>query len=348
MTNCCKLFLATISAGLAVCLICGCESSRSVDGQVDLRKASDQKISIHAVYDRIEVVCLDNVPENATSAPVLSDLSVTGDRFFLRDGDRAILSYRQDGHLAAILNPGVPIKEYAVYKDRILDVLSEKEVYEYLVPEFSFQQKVLLNTDNPDLFEVTPVNLVRLSEEMMMFPAEKGDKDYWGEYHFDTNKYYVSPGKKSEAEGSVAEKIQLFCLGDKYLALFPYSGQIWELGDFVGHYLWLDFKQKKSDVLEFLFAQVSDDKVYYSILLNGEPHFLIYNRSDQKYVFIKTTREGLTLPLGVIRNGINFYCCPSKDLPKYVSRDLLDSDSVAAVDRAVKGGFNAMIKYHLD
>ena len=348
MTDCFKFFLATVSVAFAICVFGGCDAFKTLDGMVDLRKVSDRKASMREFYDRIEVVCLDNVPENTASAPVLSGLSVTGDRFFFQQGDRAILSYRQDGRFADSLNPGVPIKAYAVHVERILDILSGKEVYEYRIPGFSFQQKMILEPDDPEDSDAIPVNLIRLpGGRMMMFPVYKGNKDYWGTYYFDSNKYYVAPGIKGEATECVAEKVRLIRYGDSALALFPYSGQLWELGDFIGHFLWPDFKPGKRDTLEFLFAQVTDEKVYYSILLNGAQHLLIFNRADRKYVCVRTTREGLSLPLGVIRDGINYYYCPSADLPRYVARDLLDSDSIAAMDRAVKGGLNVMIKYHL-
>lgn len=347
MTGYFKCFLATISVAFVLCVYAGCDASRSNDGLVNLRKVSDRRMSIHVFYDNIEVVCLDNVSEDAVSPPALSGLFVARDRFYFRDGDRAILSYWLDGHLADSLNPGVPIMDYSIYQERIIDILSGDEVLEYSVPGFSPRQKTLLESDDPDDSGVIPVKLARQTGDKMILLASRGNKDYLGEYYYDTKKYYVSPGKKGEGSESVSSRVQFLRYGDRLLTLYPNTGQLWEQGEFLGHFLWLDFKLGKKDMLEFVSAQVTDEKVYYSLLLNGEMLLLTFNRADRRYTLVKATQEGLSLPLGIIRDGINYFGCPSKELSKYLKLDLLDSQSSVAMDRAIKSNSNVVIKYHL-
>ena len=334
--------LALIGAALGLCLAGGCKTFQSYDGVVDLRKVSDRKVSIREIYDRIEVVPLDNAPEDASRTPALSGLWVTADRLLFRDGDRAVLSYRQDGHLAETLDPGVPITDFSVFRDRTLDLLSGYEFREYALPALSLLRRTPLDT------LVVPTKIARREENVMILPAYKGNNDYLCEYYFDRSYYAASPGKMdSDQTRSIVERLQMFRSGDDLLVLYPHSGQIWRCGLFYGHFFWPDFKLRDRETVEFLFAQVTDDKFYYDLLLNDVRHLLIINREDRQYTLIKNTREGLTLPLGVIRDGINYYCCPASDLPRHILPDLLDPEGAAALATAAHDGRNVVIKYYL-
>lgn len=331
---------ALISAVLFLCGMAGCMPKKGIDGSVDLRKVST--VSIRELYDKIELVPLDNSGGETASTPSLSGLSVTKDRFVFLDGDRAVLSYRQDGGLADTLNPGRPVMDFSVYQDRILDVLLKHEIRTYRLSDFSLLQCTFLDT------LVTVTRLARREENVMNLPGYEGNRDYMCEYYFDTKRYFTSAGQmNSERVGSIVKGMRFLRKGDDLLVLYPHSGQIWKCGDFFGHFLWPDFIRRKGDELEFLFAQVTDGKVYYSLLLNGEKHLLVLNRADGKYLLAKTSREGLYLPLGMIRDGVNYFCCSAEDLPRYLMRDLLDPESAEAMDAVVRDGKNVVIKYHL-
>ena len=339
MKNFCACLLALIGAASALFGVTGCGSSGSdAEAVIDLRKVSDGKMPIHDLYDTIEVVALEDAPGGLP----LSDLSVTADRFFLKGGDRLILSYRQDGSLADSLNPGKAIVDYSIYQDRILDILFDREMRAYRLPDLSLSARRTLDT------VVTTTRLARRAENVMMLPGYKGDQYYLCEYYFDTKKYYASPGRlEGGPTRHVVKGMRFLYLKDRLVLLHPDSGWLWACGEFTSGFLWLDFKRKEGDKLSVTYAQATDLNAYYAVSLNGEEHFLVYDRTARKGRLFKTTREGLPLPLGVIRDGINYFCCPAAELPRYLTRDVLTPESASAMDAAMQAGGYALIKYHL-
>ena len=342
MKNFCAFLLTLIGAASVLFGVTGCGSSGSdAEAVIDLRKVSDGKIPIHDLYDTIEVVALEDAPGGLP----LSDLSVTEDRFFLKGGDRLILSYRQDGSLADSLNPGKAIVDYSIYQDRILDILFDREMRAYRLPDLSLSGRSSLDT------VVTPTRLARRAENVMNLTGYKELKDYLCEYYFDTKKYYASPWshdiKQSEQTRSYAQEARFFYVNDDLVQLDPASGWLWLCREFCFGYLWLDFKREEGDTLAVTYAQATDLNAYYALSLNGEEHFLVYDRTAKKGRLFKTTREGLSLPLGELRDGINYFCCPAADLPRCLTRDVLTPESASAMDAAMQAGGYALIKYHL-
>ncbi len=342
MKNFCAFLLTLVGAASVLFGVTGCGSSGTdAEAVIDLRKVSDGKMPIHDFYDTIEVVPL----EDASGGLPLSDLSVTADRFFFKGGDRLILSYRQDGSLADSLNPGKAIVDYSIYQDRILDILFDGEMRAYRLPDLSLSDRRTLDT------LATTTRLGRYSKNLMLISGYKGLKDYLCQYYFDTKKYYASPWshdiKQSEQTRSYAQEARFFYVNDDLVQLDPASGWLWLCREFCFGYLWLDFKRKEGDKLTVTYAQATDLNAYYALSLNGEEHFLVYDRTAKKGRLFKTTREGLSLPLGEIRDGINYFCCPAAELPRYLTRDVLTPESASVMDAAMQAGGYALIKYHL-
>ena len=342
MKNFCAFLLTLVGAASALFGVTGCGSSGSdAEAVIDLRKVSDGKMPIHDLYDTIEVVALEDAPGGLP----LSDLTVTEDRFFFKGGDRLILSYRQDGSLADSLNPGKAIVDYSIYQDRILDILFDGEMRAYRLPDLSLSGRSTLDT------LATTTRLSRCSENLMFISGYKGLKDYLCLYYFDTKKLYACPGfynfKQPEQARSFTQRVRYFHVNDKLILLDPASGWLWLCGDFSFGYLWLDFKRKEGDKLTVTYAQATELNAYYALSLNGEELFLAYDRTTKKGRLFKTTREGLSLPLGELRDGINYFCCPAAELPRYLTRDVLTPESASAMDAAMRDGGYALIKYHL-
>ena len=341
MTGYFKYCLGRISIILCLVGLNGCNLAEGYGESVDLRKATSGKVAIRDIYERIEIVPLDNAPEGLSRETSLSGLCVTGDRFILQDRDRAVLFYRHDGSLANILNPGVPVTDFSIWQERVLDMLSGYEIREYALPDLSLLRRTQLDT------LVVPTRIGRREKNVMILPAYAGNRDYMCEYYFDRKYYAASEGNMDSGQTpDIVKHMSLFRYGDQLLALYPHNGQIWRSAEFFGVFLWLDFKQRDGDTVEFLSAQVTDDKVYYALLINGAEHLLIYNRADEKYSLIKTTSESVSLPLGVIRDGINYVCCATADLPRYLKRELLDPQNASVFDNAISAGQYVVIKYH--
>ena len=341
MKNFCTRLLTLAGLVSLLSAMTGCSfSNTDAEAVIDLRKVSAGKIPLRDIYDKVEVVPLENAPGDLP----LSDLSVTEDRFYLKGGDRLILSYRQDGSLADSLNPGKAIVNYSIYQDRLLDILFFAEMRAYRLPDLSLSERRTLDT------LVTPTRLARRADNVMLLPGYKGPKVYICEYYFDTEKYYACPGfyefEQPEQARRFTQGERFLHAGDRLILLDPASGWLWNCLEFIFGYLWLDLKRNEGDTLTVTYAQVTDKNAYYSLLLNGEEHFLLYDRKAKKGRLLKTTREGLSLPLGEIRDGVNYFCCPAEDLPRYLTRDLLTPENASAMDAAIRDNKYVLIKYH--
>lgn len=337
-----KFFPALLGAVLLVCASGACDSARPVDGTVDLRKVSDGKIPVSEFYERIEILPLDRIAETSASEPVLSDLCVAGERFVFRADSRKIVTYRRDGRLADVLEADADITDFSVYREEKLDILSGNEMREYDFRDLSLLRKIRLDT------AVTPLRLARRSENLMILLGYRDDTEYVCEYLFDTGAFYASPGPVRGGDvADIVGGIRFLRDGENLLFLYPHNGQLWRCADFVGHFLWPEFKRRDADALRFLNAQPAGDKVYYALSLNGETCLLVFDRPTGRSLLVRTFREGLSLPLGVIRDGVDYFCCPASDLPRYVRRELLDRESAEAMDAAIRDRRNVVIKYHL-
>lgn len=342
MNKCYKYCLVLLSVVLGVCWAYGCFSSslNEIDGVINLRKVSEGEIMLRDLCDRIEITPLDNVTENKVPSPL--GMYVTKDGYYILSKGFGILFYRRDGSLEETLNPGIQIRDFSIYQDRLLDILSDNEIWEFSLHDHSLLHRIVLDTD------VTATKLARKDENVLILPAYKDGTDYMCEYFFDSKKFFASPGfMESIQTRSIVERMKLFRSGDELLALYPHSGQVWKYATFFTPYIILNFKKRSRDNIEFISAQVTEDKAYYSLQLNGESCLLIFNRSNRKYLFIKTTREGLSLPLGIVSGGANYVCCTSADISKYIDLTLLDQENTMAAEMAIREGKNVIIKYQL-
>lgn len=360
--SCCKPFPVLISIACCLWGAIGCKSILSNGDIVDLCKSPGNKVSISSIYDRIELVLLENPGSDTLSAQSLTNMSVTEDRFYFKSGDSTIVSYFKNGTFTDTLNLGTGITDYSIYKDSILDVLSGKRILSYSLSDYSLKHRANLDT---------PVNLTRIArrKNMLYIPGYIDTQEYLCEYDYGT-RYFAEVPKKSSCPDARkdAEQMNFFRYGDHLLSLYPFSERIWENAEFTFIFLDPAFKLNQDDYLEILFAQVADNKIFYSLLLNGKKNLLILDRKDKsasymldggreqvftehrigkKSLCINTTREGLSLPLGVIRDGVNYVCCTAADLPNYVTRDVLDGQSAEAMEVAIRKNCNVVLKYYL-
>lgn len=355
-----RLFPVLISSLLLSIGVFGCVSMLSDSIIIDLDKAPNNKISITRIYERIEIVPLDNLGRGNLSQ--LSELSVTRDKFYFKCGDSMIVSYSQDGRLIDSLSFGSLVTDYYIFNDSILNLLAEKEFISYFLPDNSLMKRTFLETP------IALTKIAREDENVVLFSGYNGSNDYSCKYYLDKNVFSEAQGQINYSNiTKIAEGIHYFNYCDHLYKLYPHSGCIWECGDFHHQFLNPIFKKKNSGGIEFRSAQITDNKIYYSLLINDKECLLILNRAERaysmllngeereftvhgankKYLLINKSREGVHLPLGVIRDGINYFYCSSSDLYRYLTRDLLDSQNAEMMDVAVKKKNNVVIKYFL-
>ena len=362
MKDYCKLFPVLISTLCCLIGVAGCRSSQSDNVIIDLRKSPDKKVFVNKIYDRIELVPLERPGSGALPAASLSSLSVTEDRFYFKCGDSTIVSYFKDGRLADSLAPGGLITDYSIYRDSVMDVLSGKEILSYSLPDHSLTRRVTLDT---------PVSLKKIARwrNQIFLPGYIDSQEYICEYDCERNSFARVPRNADVPDvRKNVEQMNFFRHDGHLMSLYPYSGRIWENAVFSFIFVEPDFKIRQNDNLEFLSAQVSDHKIFYSLLLNDEEYLLALDRVDRtvayllddgkehqftehgvgrEFHYVNTTREGVHLPLGVIRDEVNYVSCTASDLPRYVNRDVLDSRSAEAMDEAVRNKSNVVLKYCL-
>ena len=358
----CKPFPVLISTLFCLIGFAGCRSLRSDDIIIDLSKGPDKKVTVNKIYDRIELVTLECPGSRALPAASLNSLSVTEDRFYFKCGDSTIVSFFKDGRLADSLAPGSLITDYFIYRDSVMEVLSDKEILSYSLPDHTLTHRINLDT---------PVSLKKIARRrnQIFLPGYIDSQEYLCEYDCERNYFAMVPRNANVPDvRKNVEQMTFFSHDGHLLSLYPYSGRIWENAVFSFIFVEPDFKIRENDDLEFLSAQVSDHKIFYSLLLNGEKSLLVLDRADRtvsyllddgkehqftmhgvgrEFLYVNTTREGLPLPLGVISDEVNYVSCTASDLPHYVNRGMLDSNSAEVMDEAVRNNSNVVLKYYL-
>ena len=362
MKDCSKLFPVLISVVFCFIEATGCRSLLSDDVVIDLRKSPAKRVSVNKIYDRIELVSLESPGAGSMPSPSLSSLSVTEDRFYFKCGDSTIVSYFKDGRLSDSMAPGGLITDFSIYRDSVMDVLSDKEILSYSLPNHSLTRRANLDT---------PVSLKKIARwrNQIFLPGYVDSQEYICEYDCERNSFARVPRNANVPDVKKnVEQMSFFRYDDHLMSVYPYSGRIWENAVFSFIFLEPDFKIRQNDDLEFLSAQVSDHKIFYLLLLNGEEYLLALDRADRTVSYllddgkehqytehgvgkeslcVNTTREGLHLPLGVIRDEVNYVSCTAADLSRYVNRDMLDSHSAEVMDEAMRNNSNVVLKYYL-
>ena len=99
--------------------------------------------------------------------------------------------------------------------------------------------------------------------------------------------------------------------------LFVYSKN-----DFIFQAFTPDFGKHEPQVTD---VQMTPDRMYMQLRLRDQDLLLVYDRAGGRNRLFRTTTEGLTFPLGVIRGGVNYYCSPARKLKDYVRADAPES-----------------------
>lgn len=298
-----RLFII-LSVGLAA-LSCGSGSGRF---QVDIDKALKKRVDARELYSEASAIPL-RFPDPMTPGREIRLLDVAEDRFFLLDREKNdILVFDRNGGNVTTITMADTVLDFSVYRDGVLDVLTEDAIIEYSTADGTFLAKYPVR----DL-DMMPKRVARVTEDSIFMLGTQDGYANDCSYSISKNRFYPATrpapdylSTHSFVPASEVQNSRFFrCEGIVY-SFGTRSGQIARYADdyFISvPYQW-DFG-KRTPV--FTNVQKTTGKIYLVFTLDGKDYVLVYNLDDRKYKVV----EYDTFPLGVIYAGRNYYYSPS-------------------------------------
>ena len=299
-----KRFFILLSVGL-MAVSCWGHSDRL---KVDIDKALKHPGRAQDVYAEAVAIPLHG-PEGITLGQEIGLLDVAADRFFLLDKEEnEILLFDRNGECVTQITMADTVVDFSVYRDLVLDVLTEDAITEYSATDGAFLAKYPIQ-DN----DVMLKRVARVTEDGFFMLGTKDGYAYDGSYLISKNHFYPAArpapdylSTHSFVPASECQNSRFFrCDGIVY-SFGSRSGQIAQYTEdyfICVPYEW-DFG-KRAPV--FTNAQKTTGKIYLAFALDGKEYVLVYNLNNRKYKVV----EYDTFPLGVIYAGRNYYYSPS-------------------------------------
>ena len=299
-----KRFFILLSVGL-MAVSCWGHSDRL---KVDIDKALKHPGRAQDVYAEAVAIPLHG-PEGITLGQEIGLLDVAADRFFLLDKEEnEILLFDRNGECVTQITMADTVVDFSVYRDLVLDVLTEDAITEYSATDGAFLAKYPIQ-DN----DVMLKRAARVTEDGFFMLGTKDGYAYDGSYLISKNHFYPAArpapdylSTHSFVPASECQNSRFFrCDGIVY-SFGSRSGQIAQYTEdyfICVPYEW-DFG-KRAPV--FTNAQKTTGKIYLAFALDGKEYVLVYNLNNRKYKVV----EYDTFPLGVIYAGRNYYYSPS-------------------------------------
>ena len=278
--------------------------------KVNLRKAFRQKTAAKDLYSRVEVKPL-RLPA-AVALPEAPRMDAAGQLLFLPDASgEQIVVLDTDGAFVTTVSAGAPITDFSAVGN-MLDVLCGSEVKEYNLQDFSLTRTLSLSKD-----DITLTGMQRVDEDALWLYGEKEGKAYEGAYLFDRDYFFMT---RDNVFNTPDQHGDFFRCNDTTF-FFLTTGRIFVYdapSDFVFVPFTPDFGKHEPEVTG---VQMTSDRMYMQMRLREQDLLLVYDRAGGRNRLFRTTTEGLVFPLGVIRDGVNYYCCPARKLKDFVSAD---------------------------
>ena len=299
-----KRFFILLSVGL-MAVSCWGHSDRL---KVDIDKALKHPGRAQDVYAEAVAIPLHG-PEGITLGQEIGLLDVAADRFFLLDKKKnEIVIFDRNGECVTQITMADTVVDFSVYRDLVLDVLTEDAITEYSATDGAFLAKYPIQ-DN----DVMLKRAARVTEDGFFMLGTKDGYAYDGSYLISKNHFYPAArpapdylSTHSFVPASECQNSRFFrCDGIVY-SFGSRSGQIAQYTEdyfICVPYEW-DFG-KRAPV--FTNAQKTTGKIYLAFALDGKEYVLVYNLNNRKYKVV----EYDTFPLGVIYAGRNYYLSPA-------------------------------------
>lgn len=305
---------------LACLAVCSCWQGDSNQLKVDVRKALKSPVSSQDLYSKADVIPLHYPGETSLGQEGRVVMDVATDRFFLLDKEKdEILVFDWNGSFLTSLKSDGPIIDFYVYQDRLLEVLTEKAILEYVIEDCSLSEVYMIQ-DN----DITLKCLGRVDDDTISIIGFQSGDAYDCGYNIGKKRFssvarpapdYLSTHSYTPA--SEVQNSRFFRCDDSVYSFQSHSGEIYGYtkDDFIWPAFVFDFGGCDLSVTN---VQKTSDRIYLAFELEGADHVLVYNLDRKGYKAVRQTKEGAAFPLGVIYAGINYYCCPSSHVNFYL------------------------------
>ncbi|MBR6859205.1 MAG: hypothetical protein IKM89_07335 [Bacteroidales bacterium] len=282
--------------------------SRSDRFKVDIDKALKHPGRAQDVYAETVSIPLQGL-EGIALGQEIRLLDVTADRFFLLDKEKnEILIFDWNGQCATMIAMADSVIDFSVYRDRVLDVLTEEAIIEYSTTDGTFLAEYPIR----DL-DVMLKRVARVTEDGIFMLGTQDGYAYDVSYLISKSRFYPAARPASDylsthafVPASECQNSRFFrCDGIVY-SFGSRSGQIAQYTDdyfICVPYQW-DFG-KRAPV--FTNVQKTTGKIYLAFALDGKDYVLVYNLDNRRYKVVDYD----TFPLGVIYAGRNYYFSPA-------------------------------------
>lgn len=244
-------------------------------------------------------------------------LDVAPDRFFLLDAGRNdILAFDWNGNFVTAIGRGETILDGSIYRDRVLNVLTQDAFFEYAVTDGSLLAEYPFDSGG-----VTLKSLGRVDDDSVFMLGSKEGLAYGCGYligklgfysdTIPTAEYLVTRALFPAAE---VEYSRFFRCGDTVYSFFSRSGQIdqYTADDFACvPYMW-DFGRRQP---LFTNVQKTAGRIYLAFESEGERAVLICDLKSRQYKAVPQD----AFPLGIIYGGSN-YAFAHGEVTRYVLR----------------------------
>ena len=299
-----KRFFILLSVGL-MAVSCWGHSDRL---KVDIDKALKHPGRAQDVYAEAVAIPLHG-PEGITLGQEIGLLDVAADRFFLLDKKKnEIVIFDRNGECVTQITMADTVVDFSVYRDLVLDVLTEDAITEYSATDGAFLAKYPIQ-DN----DVMLKRVARVTEDGFFMLGTKDGYAYDGSYLISKNHFYPAARPAPDYLSTHSFVPASECQNSRF---FRCDGIVYSFGSRPGQiaqytedyficvpYQW-DFG-KRAPV--FTNAQKTTGKIYLAFALDGKEYVLVYNLNNRKYKVV----EYDTFPLGVIYAGRNYYFSPA-------------------------------------
>lgn len=312
---------------------------------ISIRTDRTHEVAIKDLCRTKEVIPLW-IPDSLRSlVPSVMKLEVGDGKVFILDNTATgLLAFTLDGSFVTRIADCGHINDFSTYDGKSLEVLSGTgDLTSYSLDDLSVLRRHHL--DNVKGVRLCAMH--RFADDLYVMTGYLDGLNYFCEYYVGNGMFSVSMDEITRIahDRNVAQIIgnsRFFDHDGRTFMLYPHSGAIWEdsymtystgekVGPFVHPVYTWDFGDMNESVdavisgdcdfsdarLFFDNAQMSDDCLFMSFLLDGKHRLLILDKNKRKAKTVKSKDGNIPFPLGIIRGNVNYWCCTEAALPYY-------------------------------
>ena len=309
-----------LSTILICLLVCSCGQGDSNLLKVNVDKALKRPVGSQDLYSGADVIPLQCPGGTSLGQEGRVVMDVAADRFFLLDKKKnEILFFDWKGSFVTSVKCEEPIIDFSVYQDQLLDVLTEKAIFEYAIDDGALTETYAIQ-DN----DVTLKCIARVDEDSIDMLGYFNGYAYDCGYTIGKDRFYSVarpapdyPTSHIYVPASEVQNSRFFRCNDSVYSFQSHSGEIFAYtkDDFIWPAYVFDFG---GSALSITNVQKTADRIYLAFESEGTANVLVYDLAGKGYKVVRQTKEGTAFPLGVIYDGSNYYCCPASSLSRYL------------------------------